>query len=354
MLMTLPSSDTAPVDVPPAPADAPGVLKVRGREKWVSHGLSNAFMYKTIAFGCERFPLPLLRAISIVGNSIGIAFLGKTVAEIAENYRLAFGAGEKESHRLARRLFYSYGLNTVDLFRLRAGGEALAPPITTFEKDAAALAGVRGAGRGFLIVSAHVGNWEMGAISLLRHRIPAAFVGQPELDPEVHAVRLRIRARLGVESITIGDTMTTALRVREAVERGLAVALVADRAYADDSIDVPFFGRPTPFLRSPALLARFCGCPILPGFFLRNAEGTYRSLFGEPIHADPALAPEDDARRMMTAVAAAVERAVREEPLQWFNFYSFWSGSGPRNRASGDQQAKNTASRGSSDSPHLR
>ena len=327
MLDTLQSSGTAaPVGAASSSGDAPDALRVRGREKWVSHGLSNAFMYRTIAWGCETLPLPLLRTISIVGNSIGIAFLGKTVEEIAENYRLAFGAGEQESRRLARRLFYSYGLTTVDLFRLRAVGEALAPPITTYEKDKNVLAGVRGEGGGFLIVSAHVGNWEMGAISLLRHKIPTAFVGQPELDPEVHAVRLRVRARLGVESITIGDTMTTAFQVRGAVERGLAVALVADRAYADDCIEVPFFGRPTSFLRSPALLARFCGCPLLPGFFLRNPDGTYRSLFGEPVRADTNLAPEDDARRMMTAVAAAVEQAVREEPLQWFNFYSYWNG----------------------------
>ena len=310
-----------------APTESSTEVKVRGREKWVAHGLSNAFMYKAISFGCEHFPLPLLRAISVVGNTIGIAFLRETVAGIAETYRMAFGVSEKESRRLARKLFYSYGLTTVDLFRLRAGGEALAPPITTLQTDAKILQRVRAGGKGFLIVSGHVGNWEMGAISLLRHRIPGAFIGQPELDPEVHAIRLQVRARMAVEYITIGDTMTTALRVREAVERGLAVALVADRAYADDRVIVDFFGRPTPFLRSPALLARFCDCPLLPGFFLRNADGTYRSLFGEPIVADLALPPEEDAHRMMTAVAAAVERAVREEPLQWFNFFSYWRGS---------------------------
>lgn len=327
MLPMLPTSEASPsLDARTGSGPAPAPPVSRGREKWVAHGLSNAFMYRTIAWGCERLPLPLLRAISIAGNSIGMVFLGKTVAGIAENYRLAFGAGEKESHLLARRLFFSYGLTTVDLFRLRAGGEELAPSITTLAEDAAVLRRVRIGGRGFLIVSAHVGNWEMGAISLLRHGIPGAFVGQPELDPDVHAVRLRVRARLGVESITIGDTMTTALRVREAIDRGRAVALVADRAYAEDSIEVDFFGRPTPFLRSPALLARFCDCPLLPGFFLRNPDGTYRSLFGEPILADPKLPPMEDAKRMMTAVAAAVERAVREEPLQWFNFYSYWRG----------------------------
>src|SRR5262245_65594476 len=171
MIPMFPDPETAvPAGAPTAPAEAAGAdsalaPKVRGREKWVSHGLSNAFMYRTIAWGCENLPLPLLRTISVAGNSIGIAFLGTTVAGIAENYRLAFGAGERESRRLARRLFYSYGLTTVDLFRLRAGGEALAPPITTVERDAAVLDRVRGgAGRGFLIVSAHVGNWEMGAI----------------------------------------------------------------------------------------------------------------------------------------------------------------------------------------------
>lgn len=296
----------------------------RGREKWVTHGLSNAFMYRAIAFGCDRFPLPLLRAISVVGNTIGIALLPDTVAGIAENYRIAFGLGERESRRSARRLFYSYGLTTVDLFRVRSGGEALAPAITSFEEDDAILRRLLASGRGFLIVSGHVGNWEMGAISLLRHRVKGAIVGQQELDPRVHALRLEVRSLLGVESITIGDTITTALKVREAVGRGVAVAMVADRAYEDDRIMVEFFGRPTPFLRSPALLARFCDCPILPGFFLRNAEGTYRSFFGEPIHPNGTADPEDDALRMMTAVALAVERAVREEPSQWFNFYRYW------------------------------
>jgi len=89
-------------------------------------------------------------------------------------------------------------------------------------------------------------------------------VGQPELDPNVQEMRLKLRARLGVESIDIGSSMGTAFKVRAAVDRGRAVALLVDRAYPEDRVFVPFFGRPTPFLRSPALLARFCGCPILP------------------------------------------------------------------------------------------
>ncbi|HXM78207.1 MAG TPA: lipid A biosynthesis acyltransferase, partial [Thermoanaerobaculia bacterium] len=80
-----------------------------------------------------------------------------------------------------------------------------------------------------------------------------------------------------------------------------------------------------PFLRSPALLARFCGCDVLPGFFLRSGDGSYFNVWGEPLAADPALSPEEDAVRIMTRVASDLESVIRAHPTQWFNFYRFWA-----------------------------
>ena len=199
--------------------------------------------------------------------------------------------------------------------------------ITTLEEDARVLTAVRSGGRGFLLVTGHVGNWEMGAVTLKAHRLTAAVVGQPELDPNVQEMRLKLRARLGVESIDIGTSMATAFKVRAAVERGRAVALLVDRAYPEDRVFIPFFGRPTPFLRSPALLARFCGCLVLPGFFLRSPDGSYFNVWGEPLRPDGSLSPEEDAVRIMSRVAADLEKVVRQHPTQWFNFYRFWNGS---------------------------
>jgi KDO2-lipid IV(A) lauroyltransferase len=177
-------------------------------------------------------------------------------------------------------------------------------------------------------VTGHVGNWEMGAVTLKAHGLTAAVVGQPELDPTVQDMRLKLRSRLGVESIDIGSSMATAFKVRAAVDAGRAVALLVDRAYPEDRVVVPFFGQPTPFLRSPALLARFCGCPILPGFFLRAPEGSYFNVWGAPVFADSSLSPDEDARRIMARVAADLAEVVRAHPTQWFNFYRFWNGDG--------------------------
>jgi lauroyl/myristoyl acyltransferase len=275
-----------------------------------------------------------LNAINLVGNSLALAFLRESQAGIRENFRLALGSTEREAARLTRRLFFEYGRHTIDVWKLRS--EAFVPQITTLSSDATTLTASRRGGRGFLLVTGHVGNWEMGAVTLRGHGLTPAVVGQPELDPQVQEMRLQLRTRLGVESIDIGSSMATAFRVRAAVDRGRAVALLVDRAYPEDQVIVPFFGRPTPFLRSPALLARFCGCDVLPGFFLRAPDGSYGNVWGEPLQADTRLSPEEDAVRIMTRVAADLERVVRAYPTQWFNFYRFWGREVDGLRVTGD------------------
>jgi len=294
----------------------------RARTKWVSHGLSNRIVYGGLYYGAHWLPRTVLDAINIVGNSLAVTFLARTKEGIRDNFRRGLGVSEKEATRLARRVFFEYGRATIDAWRLRS--DAFVPRITTFEEDQRILGRSRRGGRGFLLVTGHVGNWEMGAVTLKAHGLTAAVVGQPELDPDVQQMRLRLRARLGVESIDIGSSMATAFKVRSAVDAGQAVALLVDRAYPEDRVIVPFFGRPTPFLRSPALLARFCNCLVLPGFFLRHSDGSYFNVWGEPMAAEPTLSPDEDALRIMSRVAGDLEAVIRAHPTQWFNFYRFW------------------------------
>ena len=309
---------------PAVPASRDGAP--RARRKWVSHGLSNRVVYGGLQYGARWLPLAVLHGISLVVNSIAMILMKETLAGIRENFRLALGVPEREARRLARCLFFEYGRSVIDVWRLRS--EAFVPRVTSFKADRAVLASVQKNGRGFLLVTGHVGNWEMGAVTLRGHSLTPAVVGQPELDPDVEAMRLSLRKRLGVESIDIGSSAATAFRVRAAVEGGHAVALLVDRAYPEDHVLVPYFGRPTPFLRSPALLARFCGCEILPGFFLRNRDGSYFNVWGAPIASDSSLSPQEDACRIMSRVAADLERVVRAHPTQWFNFYRFWKDPG--------------------------
>src|SRR5215470_13693275 len=137
---------------PGGPAGAP-----RARKKWVSHGLSNRIVYGGLHYGGHWLPMFVLNGVNLVGNSLAVTFLRKTQAGMRDNFEKALGSPKPEAARLVRRVFFEYGRHTIDAWRLRS--EAFSPVITTLEEDARVLAGVRRGGRGFLLVTGHVGNW---------------------------------------------------------------------------------------------------------------------------------------------------------------------------------------------------
>lgn len=295
----------------------------RGRNRWVRHLFTTRQIYQILAWGCATLPVPVLRAISVLGNALAIPAMRKTRHGLARNFRRALGVGEGRSEAMARRVFYDYGSTTVDLFRTRAEGGRL-PPLGEHERDDRVLRRLSEEGKGGLLVTGHVGNWELGAIYLAVHGFPVAVMGQPEHDPEIQALRDEMRSRFGIGWIEIGSSTSTAFRVRKAVSEGTFVALLADRSYPEDRVTVDFFGRPTPFLRSPARLARFCECPVLPCYLFRNPDGSYRSHFADPVEVDPSLPAAEGDRQVMSTVAEVLERGLRESPTQWYNFFDYW------------------------------
>lgn len=315
----------APAPGAPLPVPDHALRGPRGRSHWVRHLFNSRPVFQGLAAGCARLPLPMLHAMSTVGNTIAIATMPKTRAGLARNFENALGTSPRRSRALARRVFYEYGLTTIDLFRTRVGGPDRIPPIGAHERDDRVLRPFAESGKGGILVTGHCGNWELGAIFLACHGFSVAAMGQPEPDPEIQELRAEIRDRFGIGWIEIGSSTSTAFRVREAVDRGTFVGLVADRSYPNDAVTVELFGRPTPFLRSPSRLARLCDCPLLPCYLFRNRDGSYRSHFADPVEIDRSLPEDEGDRRAMAAVARVLERALREEPTQWYNFFDYWS-----------------------------
>ncbi len=277
-----------------------------------------------ISVFCAYLPYGLVRIVWFVARHIAMLFMHGTMSDVARNYELAFGLDPRAAKNRSRELIRQYGLTTIDLFRTRVGGPDRIPQQARHLRDNRVVAQELRHGRGGLVITGHVGNWELGGIQLAAHGYKVTMLGQPELDPEIQALRQEIRERFGIGWIEIGSTMATAFRVRQAIDRGEVVAFLVDRSYPEDQIEVEFFGRTTHFLRSPALLARFCGCPILPCYFTRNEDGGYRSYFGDAILTDAEASSEEDALRIMSEIAGVIERAIREEPTQWYNFYDYW------------------------------
>ena len=185
-------------------------------------------------------------------------------------------------------------------------------------------------GRGVLLLTAHVGNWEAAGALLSRLDVPVNVTGFDREDPEVRAM-LSKASKAKLRLIPLTGSPTDAIPLVAAMRRGEVVAMLGDRTYGSASVRVPFLGGTAPFPAGVYVLAATSGAPLVHVFSLRQPGGHYR-LFGFPPQR-PQLPPHaqraDCLRGWAAQFARDLEFVVRRDPLQWYNFFPFWDNSDP-------------------------
>src|SRR5262249_38225731 len=129
---------------------------------------------------------------------------------------------------------------------------------------------------------------------------------------------------IGVEE----DALSTALRIREAVQRGELVAILADRRAAEQgrNVTVDFLGSPAPFPSGPYLVAHTLKCPVylvFGLFFAPNRYEMYCEPFADTVRLDRGRR-EASIREYAQRYANRLAEHARSAPFNWFNFYDFW------------------------------
>ena len=183
-------------------------------------------------------------------------------------------------------------------------------------------------GSGAVVVSGHLGNWEIGAHVLTSLGVPVYAVVKPLANARVDRRLTRLRERLGVRVV---ETSAAPAAVARALAEGGLAAFVADQDAHESGVFVPFFGRPASTARGPALLAVRAGAPLFLGVALADDErpGRYRGRL-TPVEVERAGRLDADVRRLTEAFTAELEREVRAHPSQYFWHHRRWKTRPPR------------------------
>jgi Kdo2-lipid IVA lauroyltransferase/acyltransferase len=179
-------------------------------------------------------------------------------------------------------------------------------------------------GKGVLLLTAHLGNWEIGGLMLAEIRQPIHVVLVPDIFPGVERARRRLHRHSGVIEIPIDRSVLPALTVMRALSENAIVGMQGDRDFNNTGIAVPFFGREAYFPRGPLSVAMATGATVLPAFIIRVADGRYRAVVEEPLPVDADKDRDAALRRNLERYVAILERYVRQYPEQWYCFYPFW------------------------------
>jgi lauroyl/myristoyl acyltransferase len=199
------------------------------------------------------------------------------------------------------------------------------------------------AGKGVLLLTAHLGNWEVGGLMLAQVNQPIHVVLVPDIFPGVERQRRRFHERLGVHEIRVDHSFVPTLAVLRALSDNEIVAMQGDRDFDNTGVSLPFFGREAFFPRGPLRVAMASGATVLPAFIVRMPDGRYRAIVEEPLPIERNGDRDSDLRENLRRYAAILERYVRQYPDQWYCFYPFWDDPSRKGRRAETAATKNAS-----------
>jgi len=280
-----------------------------------------------------RLPSPAAAWLGRRLGELGWAIFGQRRRLALANLARAFPeVPEPERRRLCRECWRHLGVTAVELCQLlvRPAEQLLARVTIEGREHLDAVMAHHGRA---LVLSAHLGNWEVlaAASRLVGYRL--AVVARPLDRPGLERLAREIRRRAGVEVIAKRDALGAVLA---ALRRGAMVGILLDQnAVRREGVFVPFFGHLASTSRALAVLALRTRTPVVPIFAYRRPGGGHRVVVHPAI--DPgarATGPEPSGPRALRSEAAiveltaqctrAVEAAIREHPEQWLWIHDRW------------------------------
>jgi KDO2-lipid IV(A) lauroyltransferase len=239
-----------------------------------------------------------------------------------KNLRLAYGDAmtEAERRRIIRRVFQNFGSAMFEFLKvpsMSADEVRRMVPVSQehFDHVNAALA----RGKGVILISAHIGNWELLARRGAMEGYKLAVVVRQSPDDGLNEVTDYIRESGGYEVYARGDSAKTVLK---RLHSGGVIAILPDQKSED--VFVPFFGRLTGTVAGPAVLALKTGAPIVMMFCLRSPDGAYIIESAPDVDITPTGDLDADRTRVMADVTAAIEDVIRRYPDQWLWVHDRW------------------------------
>ncbi|MCK4584837.1 lysophospholipid acyltransferase family protein [candidate division WOR-3 bacterium] len=176
-------------------------------------------------------------------------------------------------------------------------------------------------GKGVIFLTGHLGNWEWGAALL-------TYLGH---SPMVIAKRFKNRfitnyyfdrrQKQGMEVVYLDEAVRKSLRKLK--NNGL-VAIVGDRDYTNQGIEVPFFGKNTRFPTGAFLLAMRNGAAVIPTFAVRMGMCKYDVIFNSPLVIESSGYKAEDIKKNLMRWVKILESYIRRYPSQWYRFEPFW------------------------------
>jgi len=234
-------------------------------------------------------------------------------AAVQANLSAIHGAPVRADAALVREVFRNFGRYLVEFLTIHR-----VPSPAVQVEGADELRALSRGGRGLILLAAHIGNWELGAIVLSRMGFPVTVVALPHRDPRLDRLFNAQRRRCGVEVIPLGRHAArwSLQRLRE----GHLLGILGDREFGHNGVGLSLCGAQVTLPRGPAVLSLRSQAPIVPTFLIREGPWRFRLRMEPPLWPAAQTIHDGSVQAMTRAYAVVLERYLKQFPDQWLMF----------------------------------
>ena len=289
--------------------------------RWYTHGWNRDLSWRLIHAIIPRVPRFLRPPIHVATTALCYVAMPRERRAVRLNLERVTRRPGLSARFLAFRLFYNFSkfmVGYTDLVRMRP--ETMRRQIEGGDDARRLIETLLSEGKGLIVLTMHLGNWEMGLAHLAGMGRPVSVVLRPE-DSEAAPYEDEARRRAGVRIVPAGESAWNGLDLLLALRRGEIVAIQGDRPFGPLRERARLFGAPVDLPAGPFLLAQASGAPILAVCVPIRGHFRYRIVVDGPLRVGPGA---KDVQAAVERFARTIERFVAAYPTQWFNFYEVW------------------------------
>ena len=237
-----------------------------------------------------------------------------------ENLAIATGLSGEKLNALTRENARCFSRMLADYFLCAGEHASHANDLLESTEGWEHLAAAQSAGRGTILVTGHLGHWELGGLLLALLGLRMTVITLPEPSDALTRWRGACRKRLGIGTIPVGPGHDFAFVEMLRTLRGNGcLAMLVDRPYHGTGVAVRQFGHTTEYSTAAAMLAHHTGATVIPAFVIRTPDHRYRAITCPPVEmvAGPLRSTmQENTQR----IADVFEVLIRAHPEQWFNY----------------------------------
>jgi Kdo2-lipid IVA lauroyltransferase/acyltransferase len=299
----------------------------------LSRDTSRKRLGRALGHGLLRGMDGLIRRLSLpaglaMGRRLGDLmrrFSKKRYGVALKNLKIAYGdtLSDGERERIAQESFRHFGMFAVESLKFGyLPQEEVEQRLSVQEGSFEDLQEVLSHGKGCLLVTGHLGNFEIASRWIIPRGYELLAIVREARDRGTTEMMTRARERSGVKVVTLKQSLKPVLST---LKRNSLVAIVCDQNATD--VFVPFFGHETGTVDGPAKLSLRTGAPLFFYCCIRDGKGSYKIHYEGHIWPERTDDEKADVERIMTEVNARLERMIRLYPEQWLWFHDRWKNS---------------------------